>query len=162
MSITTLIGEHTISRLERAAEKRFEEADFLVEGKHGLTAVYLFGYVAEIVLGAAFFRLRGYGKTDEITQSVLRKAINEAMHLSRMPDKSHPIDGWAARLIEERKSDFPPPFAPKLEELIQRNADVIGENWGPKLRYRTLKVTEKQVRTVRSAAGWFLRNYPKL
>jgi hypothetical protein len=57
------LGQDTIAKLERAAETRFAEAEWLAAGKYHLGSIYLFGYVAEIVLGTAYFRILRYKAT---------------------------------------------------------------------------------------------------
>ncbi len=103
MSIIGNIGPDTVSRLARAAERRCAEADWLVEGKHYLAALYFYGYVAEIVLGNAYFRMLGYSAKDPILREDLKRALVPAASRSQMSDRSHPVDGWkfpkALRLI---------------------------------------------------------------
>jgi hypothetical protein len=60
MAIIGKIGLDSVSRLQRAAERRCAEADWLAEGRHHLAALYFYGYVAEIVLGTAYFKMLGY------------------------------------------------------------------------------------------------------
>ena len=66
MTLIDRIGPHTRRRLEQAAARRFAEADGLIEGKHHLTAIYLFGYVVEMIIGAAYCKNLGYGLIDPI------------------------------------------------------------------------------------------------
>lgn len=80
-SLAARIGPDTISRLERAFSRRFAEAEWLARGEHRLASIYFFGYAAEIVLGAAFFRLRGYGKTEPIEDTERRRIVKEAQKL---------------------------------------------------------------------------------
>lgn len=162
MSILSQLGHDTISRLERAAARRFIEADWLVEGKHHLAAIYFFGYAVEIALGTAYFRMKGYGVLDEVLPLDLKKALSAARSKSLMADKSHPIDGWAELLIEEKGALFPPAFEGKIERAIRNKTIELGDNWGPKLRYRALDVPEEQVKAAREAADWFLKKFPRL
>lgn len=49
-------GDDTVSILERAADQRSAEADVLRTAGHGLAAIYLYGYSAEMRVKAAYFR----------------------------------------------------------------------------------------------------------
>jgi hypothetical protein len=162
MSILAKIGPDTPSRLEKAAERRYAEAEALAETSFRLTSVYLLGYVAEMILGTTYFRVKGYTTNDVIGTDDLRKALAAAKLRSRMLDKSHPIDGWATLLIEEKSSLYPPAYEKRAERQIRDKAADVAENWGPKLRYRAIDVTEEQVLVVKHAADWFLRNSQRL
>ncbi len=161
MSILSRLGHDTISRLEKAAARRFIEAEWLVEGKHHLTAIYFFGYAVEITVGTAYFRMKGYGLLDPLLPVDRNKALIAAKGRSLMTDKSHPIDGWAELLIEEKGALFPPAFERKIERAIRNKTVELRDNWGPKLRYRSMDATEEQVKAAREAADWFLKKFPK-
>jgi hypothetical protein len=162
MSIIGKIGPDTISRLARAAERRCSEADWLAEGKHRLAAIYFFGYVAEIVLGTAYFKMRGYKSTDPILRGDLDRTLKLARSRSRMPEKTHPVDGWALLLIEEKAQLYPPAYEKRMERLLRDRALLISENWSPKFRYRAIEIGEDQVTPVRNAAHWLLENSHRL
>ena len=117
MSIIGKIGPDTVSRLERAAERRCAEADWLAEGKHHLAALYFYGYVAEIVLGLAYFRMIGYNAKDPILRDALDKALKLTRSRSLMSDKAHPVDGWALLLIEEKAQLYPPAYEGRMERF---------------------------------------------
>ena len=158
MSLNSQIGEHTLSRLEKAAKDRFREADWLRKGDHRLTAIYLYGYVVEIVLGSAYFRMKGFGATTPIKTSELRKAIDRAKSKSMMEDRSHPIDGRIELIISEKEGLYGPPYEKRLIRRARSLGLDVRENWGPRLRYRTIDPNEEQVVTVRDSAEWFLVN----
>jgi hypothetical protein len=119
MSIIDKIGPDSVSRLARAAERRCAEADWLADGKHHLAALYFYGYVAEIVLGNAYFRMLGYNAKDPILREDLKRALVPAVSRSLMSDRSHPVDGWALLLIEERARLHPPAYEKRLERKLR-------------------------------------------
>ncbi len=162
MSIIGKIGPDTVSRLERAAEKRFAEADWLAEGKHHLAAIYLYGYVAEIVLGSTYFKMKGYNATDPIPREVLDKTLKLARLRSSMSDKAHPVDGWALLLIEEKAQLYGPAYERRMERLLRERSSLISENWSPKLRYRAIEVGADQVKPVRDSAHWLLKEFERI
>jgi len=75
------IGLDTVAKLEAAASRRFEEAESLRQNGRLTGAVYLYGYVAEVCLVAAYFRLIGYRPSTEITRDQRNKALSEARQL---------------------------------------------------------------------------------
>ena len=162
MSIISKVGPDSVSRLERAAERRCAEADWLAEGRHHLAALYFYGYVAEIVLGNAYFKMLGYNAKDPILREDLKRALVPAGSRSLMSDKSHPVDGWALLLIEERARLFPPAYEKRLERKLKDCSLLIRENWSPKLRYRAIEIGADQVTPVRESAHWLLENSQRL
>jgi len=162
MSIIGKIGPDSVSRLARAAERRCAEADWLAEGGHHLAALYFYGYVAEIVLGNAYFKMLGYNANDPILRGDLKRALVPAGSRSLMSDKSHPIDGWALLLIEERARLYPPAYEKRLERKLKDCSLLIRENWSPKLRYRAIEIGADQVTPVRMSAHWLLENSQRL
>jgi hypothetical protein len=162
MSLILKIGPDTRSRLGRAAFRRFLEADCLIEAKHHLTAIYLFGYVAEMVIGAAYCKNLRYGVNDPIDPSRLNTMLKAARQLSKAVDKSHPIDGLARLLVNDKGALAPPAYDKKLGLRIIDRADLIGRHWSPKLRYRAIDASWEVVSEVREAAEWFLKNSERL
>jgi hypothetical protein len=134
MSIIGKIGPDTISRLTRAAERRCVEADWLATGRHYQAALYFYGYAAEIVLGTAYFRMKGYTATQPISPQDLDRTLKLARVRSLMPDKTHPLDGWALLLIEEKSQLHPPAYQKRFELMLRDRAFGISDNWSPKLR----------------------------
>ena len=79
-----------------------------------------------------------------------------------MSDKAHPVDGLALLLIEERANLYGPAYEKRMERLLRESALLLGENWGPKLRYRAIELKEDQVAPIRKSAHWFLENSQRL
>jgi hypothetical protein len=162
MSILERVGPDTISRLQSAAKRRCAEADWLVGGKHYLAALYFYGYVAEIILGSAYFRMIGYNGNDPILPVPLKKALDLARSRSTMKDKAHPVDGLALLLIEEKANLYGPAYEKRTERSLRESALILRENWGPKLRYRAIELKEDHIELIRKSAHWFLENSQKL
>lgn len=120
------------------------------------------GYAAEIVLGTAYFKMTGYNATEPILRDALDKALKLARSRSQMLDKTHPVDGWAILLIEEKAQLYPPAYEKRMERLLRDRCLLISENWSPKLRYRAIELGEDQVTPVRNSAHWLLENSQRL
>ncbi len=104
-----LYGADTISEFLSAAQQRFDEADALVgAGFHG-GAIYLYGYVAEMVLKAACYRLWGLGPNDPLEgmRPIMEAWIAEYALNKTRKVRVHDLDAWARlrkrRMCETRR-----------------------------------------------------------
>jgi hypothetical protein len=156
------IGNDTISRLEKAAAARCREATYLFEGGFHLSSIYLAGYAAEMTIGAAYFgTVRKYGRTQPIGKSERDRLIRDARTRSQVEDKSHPIDGLARYLIEERKAQGPPDLDGKIARILLDHVEQISEYWAPRLRYVPTEATKQQSRPILEATRWIIENCPR-
>ena len=148
--------------LDGSKSRRFDEAERLREDKHFLSALYFYGSVAEIVIRAAYFRAKGWTPTEPISPESLKEALKLARPLSKMTDRSHPFDGLARLLIEEKASLYPPAYPAVTASHLRTKVANLSANWSPKLRYRAIELEEDQILTLRDDAHWFLKNFSKL
>lgn len=162
MSLIEKVGPDTIARFNRAAPRRFAEAEYLAEGGHFLAAIYFYGYCIEIIVGAAYFRVLRFGVLETIDPSRLRNVLASARLLSDFGEKSHPIDGLARLLVQDKKDLSPPAYDAETEKRILVESSTLREFWTPKLRYRAIEATAREARTVRESAEWFLDHHAKL
>src|SRR5215211_3835797 len=98
----TLAGRFQSDRIrafESAAGQRFAEAELLGEHGHNLIAIYLYGYVVEILCKAACYRLDGKGVTDEIDEAYRKRVALKAQSYG-FTVGSHDLVGWARLLVE--------------------------------------------------------------
>jgi hypothetical protein len=155
-------GPDTIAKFEKAARMRFEEAESLrVEGHH-LAAVYFFGYVVEMVLKAAYFRMLRYGLTTEIGLDARNRAMARARGLELMGPGPHDLVGWARFLVTEGSSRNLPAYDGKLSQKIVEQASIAYASWRPEMRYRATSVSSSHVAEMRASSGWFLSNYGRM
>jgi hypothetical protein len=155
------IGVDTISKIESAAPRRLLEAASLEREGLVVGAVYLYGYVAEINLAAAYFRLIGYRPNTEITAEVRKRIIALARQGRLMGRDPHDVLGWARLLVVTKKQrgiGYPRGFR---GEIILRAASLYAR-WRPGLRYRVTVPTPSEIGIVRSSAEWFEENYVRL
>jgi hypothetical protein len=155
------LGPDTIVRFERSAPLRIEEGDKLAE-KHPLTAIYLYGYAAEMIIKSAHFKALRFGATDEID----RDSRNRAMALARvnnlMGHDPHDIPGWARLLVCNKQTLHTPAYPSGLARQIVDNGIVIYENWRPQMRYRNTVPPPATATIVRTSAKWFVDNYARI
>ena len=131
-------------------------------GKYPLTAVYLFGYSAEMVLKAAYFRNLRFGVIDEIDGDTRNRAMAHARGNNLMTWEPHDIPGWARLLIWEKQTLHPPAYRSDFGNQILGQATTIYENWRPLMRYRHTSPPAQIVVRVRRAAGWMVENYSRM
>lgn len=160
---------HTVGRFRAAAWARFHEANRLAvdadlferDGlRHG--AVYLFGYVAEMLLKAAYFRLRPAGANGTITFAHLQAARSRAIQLQlHWPGNLHSLVGWRNLLARERLvmgAPFPQTFEIELFAQTTRLALL----WSESMRYYHTKPTRVEIHDAHEAARWLLTRFSVL
>jgi hypothetical protein len=154
----------TIARLQRAAEQRFATAEIL-RGRRRLTALYLYGYSAEICLSAAYFRSTGFPLNAPIDRDTRKRRMTQA-RLTRMPNGEplmnsdpHPLVGWARFLQQQRLlvGGLSLQSEQRLREAVNK-AVLIYTYWRPELRYKIMDINERHLQDVRQAAKWFVDN----
>lgn len=161
-SLVARLAPNTVRRLERAAEKRFQEGECLKRQNRFLGALYLYGYSVEMCLAAAYFRSAGFGPNEIIDSETRRRRMAQArqlQHLDGQPLMSsdpHPLDGWA-RFLEwhRRLRALPVREAQRLREAV-RKARKVYRHWRPELRYKTIDVAANQFDEVRQCVCWFI------
>ena len=101
----------------------------------------------------------------QIDRSIVRgdrqSLLMAARVLSKFEDKSHPIDGLAFLLIEDKKILSPPSFAKKIEQSLRNHVGIISQDWGPRLRYRAIQATAAEANRVLESVRWILEHCPK-
>ena len=152
------IGFDTISKLEAAASRRFAEAQMLREHGQWGGAIYLYGYVAEARIQAAYYRLIKFRPNTEITPDRRRLVLQSARQNKLMGRAPHDIGGWAELLIHTRKQRKIG-YQRELKDEIIRHARRLYARWCPALRYRTTVPTSDEISVVGEASEWFETNY---
>lgn len=155
------LGDGSIETIEAAAPWRLDDAACLENGGRRCAALYMDGYVIEIRLTAAAYRLAGYALNDAIARDARRELERDARRLSLMSAQPHDFAGWARYVVYLRQSRDRG-FARTMRDTIIRHAEGAYEHWRPRLRYRALTPTAAVLRIVRDAAGWFDQHYATL
>lgn len=154
-------ADHTIREFRTAAGLRYQEARRLALTGDRLMAIYLWGYAAEMLLKAAYFRLRGWLPAQPITMTDLRDARNYAittLHLAWPQPNLHDLSRWRELLVEERKNQSAPYSASFARSLSARVTRVY-LNWREHLRYRTNRPYAGEVAATFQSVTWLLGQY---
>jgi hypothetical protein len=159
-----LYGLDTIAEFERAARQRFDEGVSLASAGFYGGAIYLHGYVVEMLLKAAAYKLLGLEPTDlvEDQRAIVEEWIAEYVLGSKKKPRPHDLDAWAQWLIFYRRVILGSPYPSGFSLELGANKDVIEHFWIPSMRYRQLSLPATDAADVRAAAQWFLAEYPNL
>jgi hypothetical protein len=169
LALVEHLAPDSIWQLERAAQRRFAEAEELrVKKEFWLGALYLYGYTAEMILSSAYFRSAGFPAKLRIDGDTRRRRMARARQLlgptgkPLMDNDAHPIVGWARFLEWQRLLATPAPL--ELQRLKQAisSAEQIYRHWRPALRYKTTNVASAQLDEVRRATIWLTENRGRL
>ncbi len=160
-NIVEQLGPDTIYRFERSAPLRLEEGDLLSKSSP-LIAIYLYGYAAEMLLKAAYFKHLRFRALDEIDRDTRNRAMALARSNGKMNRDPHDIPGWARFLVWDKATLHTPAYEPKFEGRIVTNALLIYENWRPQMRYRNHSADASTVARVREAALWMVDNFKRM
>lgn len=172
MAIASLIAHvapDSIRQLESAARRRYWDACFLKQhAERKLTALYLFGYSVEMCLAAAYYRSTGYPVHAPIDRDMRRRRMTQARQMQTpageplMSGDPHPLVGWARLLHNQRGlTALTSQEERRLNEAIHQ-AEAVYRHWRPELRYKTVHVTDSQLRTVYAATSWFVDTLGRL
>lgn len=127
---------------------------------HRTAAIYLWGYVAEMTLKAAYFSFTGLTEGSEITVAGhIRPAIarGKAAPLRiAWPGGGHNVRAWAELLVGVRAMDPTTAYTPDIEERVQSSGQRIGHLWRETLRYHKNRAYLYEVQQVHSATEWLL------
>ena len=155
----------TIRQLRVAAQIRNEDAWTLAREDRSAAAVYLWGYVAEMTLKAAWFTIEGQLDQDEtIKTQDLRRAVKLAKNRYRIPwvGRFHAIRHWADLLVEHRIAIGKPYLNGGFATDIQDHSRRIYDRWRETMRYKKNRPYRREVRVVSDSAQWLLSNSRRL
>ncbi|HZW35187.1 MAG TPA: hypothetical protein VFF52_30980 [Isosphaeraceae bacterium] len=164
-SLADHLSPDSVNRLQRAAEQRVEDANWLMAQNRFLAALYFFGYSVEMVLSAAYFRSAGFSPNMPIDRDTRQRRMAKARQLMMttgqplMEGDPHPLVGWA-RFLEWQRSALRELTAREVQLVKEaiRNAGLVYKHWRPELRYKTTQVMPDQIQEVRRAAIWFIEH----
>ena len=157
---TASYGNDSIATLEAAARDRLDEGNVLLNAGYNGGAVYLYGYTAEAILKAAWFRLLGHTPTQAITRSDLLQAAALASGAGLNLGNFHNIAAWVRWLVLSRLQTVP--YVQPLQQNLLQQADLIHQYWTPEMRYQVVVIPLSEAQDVRDAATWVLGQYPNL
>ena len=156
--LNTLEPVETWPTLEQAAWERYWDGLELAAGTGGRDtgSLYLLGYVVEMVLKVAFFRLRAWPVAQAVDLSVIRTHA-----VWRRTSNLHDVEALAQVLIQER-AQRGLPFDPVFAGVLTQHVRVLASHWKETLRYCHSTAREDEVAEVFQSADWVLANRHQL
>jgi hypothetical protein len=159
--------EDSIRGYRAAARIRDEDARQLAFAGRPAAAVYLWGYVAEMTLKAAWFTLEGVlAEQDPITIADLRRAVDlaENQHLIQwlVQGRYHAIPYWALLLTKHRIAIGKPYPDPRFGMEVEQHSVRIYARWRETMRYKKNRPYPTEVWVVCDSVHWLLANSRRL
>lgn len=151
----------TLQDFETAAAERYWEAlDLMVAGRRA-TGIYLMGYVAEMRLKLAYFRVIGERST-AMVKPLLGPVKQEATSLKLDTENYHSLRLWSELIIMKRAALGKVSPAGQLEKTLREVANTLYDIWWVEMRYRPDCATEDEMNRVFHGVSWLDRNYISL
>lgn len=151
------VCKDTVREFRAAAAERYLDACILAHEGRRTAAIYLWGYVVEMMLKAAYFSAFGYDPDEEITRADLVAARHLAPSLGLIwTGNLHSIHDWGQLLVRTRASV--PGLAYSDAAFASRVATTayrIALLWTEILRYHKSVAYRHEVRQVSEAVEWF-------
>ncbi len=145
--------------MELAAEQRYWDGLTLAHADTGneTGALYLLGYVAEMLLKTAYFRVAGVPFADNVAPS-LKAASNNAAWLG---GNLHNLQSWVALLNAVRVVQGQP-WDVATASLVDRHVRIIDSHWRESLRYTSFSAVPAELEEVLASVDWLRDNYDVL
>lgn len=154
----------TWPELESAAGERYTDALSLAVGPDDRTtgAVYLFGYVFEMLLKTAYYRFIGLSAESNVAPT-LRGMPKKAKDLDfTWRGNRHNSQSLASLLVYERRV-FGRPLDTKIAAELMGHASALSVfHWSESLRYKAVIATESELKSVYDSAEWIRANHNEL
>ena len=157
-----------IREFDRAADERYVDAEALAAVGRRTGAIYLHGYVVEMLLKAAYFRMLRFTDTQVIALSDLSAAVGTSAgsqaRLLGLPGTRnyHNLGAWVELIITYRnRSGMPYAELGFAGELADR-VDTVHARWTEVIRYHKNTAYAHELRQVRDASAWIMTHRTEL
>lgn len=162
LPVLARIQAETPTVMLQAAEARLREAETLLENGRWDGAVYLAGYVAEMLLKVAFCNLDPTFPINGTVDSVFGPA--RVLWQSLAPGQplpfqhKHSLQFWEQALEPHRRASGISPMEWGDALLMSKHLNTIRLHWQVDLRYQAPLAAPEEARTVCFAARWLFDN----
>ena len=149
----------TWPRMRLAADRRLWDSLTLALGGSGCEtgAIYLLGYVAEMLLKCAYFQVIGV----PVAQSIASHLQGARGHASWRGGNLHNLRSWFA-LLNDARSLKGVPWSAVTAATVERHVLTADTHWRESLRYTAFAATEEELNEVFGSVDWLLPNYDLL
>ncbi len=166
--LPTRFATECIREFELAATERYLDAIQLADSNRRTGAIYLFGYVVEMLLKVGFLRLAGYADDDPVSPQDLRQHVgtnptSTARSLGLPGSKNlHDLSAWSDLIIAYRSSRNRPYNDNRFAAKLHLNVSVIAHRWTEAIRYHKNYAYVQELTAVRVSSAWILRIREKI
>jgi len=153
----------TWAELQRAADERYWDGMSLATDPEDRRcgALYLWGYVAEMLLKVAYYRIRSVPYGEDL-RNELAGMRDRALALGfTWRGNWHNLESLVSLLIQERSTRGRPLDAYFAEEL-RHHIDAIAENWSETLRYKDVRALPEETALVFRSLDWLRSHVTEL
>ena len=142
---------------QTAARARYMDGVTLAGAGRSTAAIYVWGYVAEMVLKACYFSAIGFSYDQPIRLTDLQAARAKSSGLGvPWQGNFHQIESWSHLLVAERASMHGHAYPAAYASEIVGHAARLYRHWREWLRYHHNRAYAYEVAQARLTAEWFL------
>lgn len=147
-----------VQDFDLAAEERYWDALELWAAGRPNGSVYLLGYVGEMVLKHATFRIEGGSPNDSAGGFFGPARRSMRRHYPGVDAESYHNLWFWAMLVRLRRNQLGRPLPPAIDWGLVRAARVLRREWTVSIRYRVLPVADVEWNAAHQAAEWLFNN----
>ncbi len=152
-----------IQEYEQARSDRLWDGMSLWSANRDPGATYVLGYVAEITVKCAYFRLSGFTIVQTIGHAELGTAYARAQLLGVTTPREgyHSIRFWSDLLLEHRRA-VARALAPAFEGGLRGAVNAVYDRWWIEMRYKRAYSSRMDLEQLAAAVDWIDQNYVAL
>lgn len=159
----------TVQDLVLAADDRYWDAYELAVQGHAFTAIYIAGFVGEMLLKTAGFLVDGALPAHPIQPRLGPARAFGRLRFPAVPHESyHSLRFWTA-FLEHKRVDAGRPFDPPALMELHRRVDRVHDTWWVAMRYRAAsgpspvrEVAEAEVLSMLEEVDWLRKQHTAL
>lgn len=143
-----------------AADERYADAVRLAGSGRRTGAIYLFGYVVEMLLKASYFRLVRFGETQVIGWGDLSAAVgtgpaSQSRLLGLAGSRNfHDLTAWASLIVAYRLRHGPVYPGRRFAATLTDHVRAVHARWTEVIRYHKNVAYDHELARVRTATEW--------
>ena len=152
-------GQSSVQDFQEAAEERFIDAQDLLARGNGTGALYLCGYVAEMLLKSSVFLTDGAKPAEQVYPRLAPVKNWARRFLPHVPFTSyHSLLFWSEVLLRKRL-DVGNELSPALSGSLRSVARRMHDAWTIELRYFGFQVDVADAKSFLEDVAWIRKNY---
>ena len=156
----------SIAEFRLAARARYQDGEAAADQDRRTAAIYLWGYVVEMLLKAAYFEVDGLLERDPISIRDLKTAVKFGVTKNILwppQGQLHNIRAWGETLVARRQMHPASVYQDvAFEQEVLIRSGRLESIWSETLRYHPNVAYPHEFRQVRSSAEWFVVHSPFL